>query len=335
MSSVFQTTITKVLGLAESYPGYARLKLQRDFFKDKPLLQHWNQFDIYVKNYFDTVIKNKQYETNPQKIEKETSYSSVKFTDEEKPIEKEFSNSRYIVIHTIGDGSCLLHALFLSLSKYYRALTNENKIKIVDYYRRNEFYNLFKENTTDKFNSLKTERNTVSKSNFRAFLEETHVTSFCSTYRINAIVLSTNLQFGKHYGIINSDDTIGDQQSNYSKFNKNGYPYIFLINHGQGHYSSVYLEKIRKFILTEEELFTYFPILCTNLSIGDNSEKIGRALERGEEPPGELTDADILKELERTPSRLYSLKIRGGKRRTRRCRPKLRTNFHYTPKFNR
>jgi hypothetical protein len=56
MSSVFQTTITKVLGLAESYPGYARLKLQRDFFKDKPLLQHWNQFDIYVKNYFDTVF---------------------------------------------------------------------------------------------------------------------------------------------------------------------------------------------------------------------------------------------------------------------------------------
>jgi hypothetical protein len=321
--------------VVELYPGHDRLKIQRDYFKDKPLLQHWSQFDKYVKNYFDNIIKNKQYEEKPQKLSRETSYSFVKFTKEEKLIEKEFSDSGSIVIHTISDGSCLLHALFLSLSKIYRALTDEKKIKMIDYYRRNEFYNLFKENITDKFNSLRTERATVSKNDYRAFLEETHVTTFCSTYRVNAIVLSTDLQFGKHYGIINSDDTIGDQQSNYSKFNKNGYPYIFLINHGKGHYSSVYLNKRQKFILTEEELFTYFPNLYAELSIGDNREKIERAIERGNAPPGELTNADILSELERTPSRLYPLKKTGGQRKTRRHYHNLRTNRRNTPKFNR
>jgi len=312
----------------EPYPGYARLKLQREFFKDKPLLQHWSQFDKYVKNYFDNIIKNKQYEEKPQKLSRETSYSFVKFTKEEKLIEKEFSDSGSIVIHTIGDGSCLLHALFLSLSKIYRALTDDKKIKMIDYYRRNEFYNLFKENTTDTFNSLRTFRATVSKNNFREYLEETQVTTFCSTYRVNAIVLSTDLQYGNtHCGIINSDDSIGDQQSNYSRFNKNGYPYIFLINHGENHYSSIYLNKRQKFILTEEELLIYFPILCTSLRIGDTSQKIAKI--------GELTDDDILSELKRTPSRLYPLKKTGGQRKTRRHYRNLRTNRRNTPKFNR
>ena len=69
-------------------------------------------------------------------------------------------------------------------------------------------------------------------------------------------------------------------------------------------------------MITEEELLADFPILSTG--IGDNSEKIQQAREKGRPIPGELTDLDIMNELGQKSARLYPPVRLGGYHKTRK-----------------
>jgi len=294
-------------------------------------LIHWSQFDNLVTSFFS---KQKDSLLPIENILANSKYTLPDFSPDEENVRKDFMDIAGAVgVSTVADGTCLLHSLFLSLSPVYRCLRDSRlKIQVVSNFRRTAFYDLFKKKSNEKFNDYKEYRNVVSSGNYSAYLEQPHLTTFANTYRVNVIVMSTNPQGGvpgeplRHYGAIYSDDSYTDDtkprgdnliQSNFSKFNKNGYPYIFLVNHGEGHFSSVFLHNFKRFMITHEELVTYMPNLAKSLDIVDNKEKEERARARGN-VLGKLTDADITRELTQRSSRLYP-NFAGG-RKTRKVR---------------
>jgi len=277
-------------------------------------LRHLSQFEPWVISFGfpkDTPIRSNN------------SWNLPVFTRYENELRVELEERAGIVgIDTVGDGSCLLHSFFMSLSPTYRNVSRSNKMIIVDRFRRTDFYNLFLENVQNgKINGYKNDRSIVESYNYLGYLENNHAVVFANTYRINIIVLSTNLQDTSggskrptHLGALYSDDQYIDPslphaenmiQSNFSRFTKNGYPFIFLVNHGQGHFSSVFLDNYKRFMMTEDEVISRLPVTTGILGIGDNTEKTLQAKNMGRPPPGKLTEGDIIRELNQVSSRLH------------------------------
>jgi len=128
------------------------------------------------------------------------------------------NNDLFKIINTIDNGSCLIDALLLSTSHYYRSLSIDDRQPKCNEFRTNEFIKYVPES----------EKPLVS--NWREFLYDIHLQFFASHYKINIIIfndLSVVIN-SRQIGILPRINIV------YANHNdKNGFPYIFMYNHGQ------------------------------------------------------------------------------------------------------
>jgi hypothetical protein len=154
----------------------------------------------------------------------ELSYDFVRFKND------------FVRVDTIGDGSCLLHSIFLGLSPIYRRLTVDNKKDFVRLYRF-----LLNKNTVITFNLEE-----KHELNDTGFLNDSIIFKILDYLKINLII------FENEFSSQPPDEIII-----YSEYNKIGRPFlIFNSTIVGGQHSELIIRKnnINYYLYTEEEL---------------------------------------------------------------------------------
>jgi len=158
--------------------------------------------------------------------------------DEKTSLDKAFRTDMldpktFTIIDTIDDGNCLIDALLLSTSVYYRSLNRRDRQPKCLKFRNEEFTKLVPRPiltpatfaaTTAKYDA------TIALIKSSEFLEDTHLQLFVNFYKINVIIFNDiQITFNFHeIGKIPRMSVIyADSNEN------NGYSFIFLYNHGQ------------------------------------------------------------------------------------------------------
>jgi len=135
---------------------------------------------------------------------------------------------KWKTVVTVGDGHCLIHALFTSLLPSYRKIKYDDRGKIGETFRHTVFADLF-EGADKKFVKG------------RGFLEEKHLDMFVNTYKINVFVLR-NVRNGK---------TVSFELHTVDNEMLNEFDWIAINDTLDGHFSSILMGD--KFRLTSDE----------------------------------------------------------------------------------
>jgi hypothetical protein len=142
----------------------------------------------------------------------------------------------FTIIDTIDDGNCLIDALLLSTSVYYRSLKRRDRQPKCLKFRNEEFIKLvprpvLSPATFAQYPEAKKEYDaTIALIKSSEFLEDTHIQLFLNFYKINVIIFN-DIQITFNFREIGK---IPRMSVIYADSNENnGYSFIFLYNHGQ------------------------------------------------------------------------------------------------------
>ncbi len=171
-------------------------------------------------------------------------------------------------VRTQGGGHCFLHAALTSLSPTYRKLSWEDRGKVGAAYRKEEFYKLFtpeefktfgpkltninikrleyiptklwKDMSSEERNHYEQSRHFIKESD--QFLTESNVAIFCNVFKINIFVnrrLGSPPKYQYDYAIIRPST----QDQNALNPKAEVFPWIFMFNTLNNHYSSIKISK--------------------------------------------------------------------------------------------
>ena len=161
--------------------------------------------------------------------------------DEKELLDKAFRTDKlnpetFTIIDTIDDGNCLIDALLLSTSVYYRSLKRRDRQPKCLKFRNEEFIKLvprpiLSPATFAGYHVAKEEYDaTIALIQSSKFLEDTHLQLFVNFYKINVIIFN-DIQIIFNFREIGK---IPRMSVIYADSNENnGHPFIFLYNHGQ------------------------------------------------------------------------------------------------------
>lgn len=161
--------------------------------------------------------------------------------DEKELLDKAFRTDKlnpetFTIIDTIDDGNCLIDALLLSTSVYYRSLKRRDRQPKCLKFRNEKFIKLvprpiLSPATFAEYPKAKLKYDaTIALIRSDAFLDDTHLQLFVNFYKINVIIFNDiQIIFNFHEigKIPGMSVTYADSNEN------NGHPFIFLYNHGQ------------------------------------------------------------------------------------------------------
>ena len=182
-----------------------------------------DELDNWVIGNYDKKVPEK--ETFTYYTKKDTSYIK-----ELTGVQSKYNDliKKWKTVVTVGDGHCLIHALFTSLLPSYRKIKYDDRGKIGKTFRHTVFANLF-EGADKEF----------VKGN--GFLEEKHLDMFVNTYKINVFVLR-NVRNGK---------TVSFELHTVDNEMLNEFDWIAINDTLDGHFSSILMGD--KFRLTSDE----------------------------------------------------------------------------------
>lgn len=142
---------------------------------------------------------------------------------------------------TVGDGTCLLHSFLQSTSPLYRSIPNDERALVGQWFRRAVLLpNYEEEDDADKARVMETQ----------AWLEHFDVQKLTDIFQLNILIISTT----------NNLLNIFKPMSGFR-----GKPYIFILNSSEVHYSSIYLDAQKKFMLTEDEMRELYPEIVADM----------------------------------------------------------------------
>ena len=153
-------------------------------------------------------------------------------------IQTKIDTSDWITAKTVGDGTCMLHAFLQSVSETYRRIPHDERDLVGQWFRKAVLLPQYPTDDEDFAVAI------ARVSDMTEFLEQDDLQRLVDTFQINIIVLTTT---GNLLLILKPMD--GFQ----------GKPYIFMVNNSEIHYSSIYLGKQEKFMLSEEEMRAEYP----------------------------------------------------------------------------
>ena len=162
---------------------------------------------------------------------------------------------RWTIVDAVGDGHCLLHAVFDSTSPTYRKLTRKDKEAFVNYFRYDLFADKVQEgeyftNLTEE-NQDKILTRILQKTGTAKWLTDEEVAILADLYNVNIIVLAYNsTKKSTHriqYPIF--PETLIDEAGDW---HDNGNPWIILYNDAPVHYEAVRING--KYLFSFEQL---------------------------------------------------------------------------------
>ena len=152
---------------------------------------------------------------------------------------------------TVGDGHCLIHALFTSLLPSYRKIKYDDRQTVGETFRKTVFADLF-EGADKKFVQG------------NKFLEEKHLDIFVNTYKINVFVLR-NVRNGK--SVTFELHTVDNQMMN-------EFDWIAINDTLDGHFSSILMGD--NFRLTNEEFIDKYSDFFEESAKDDELQQLKR-----------------------------------------------------------
>jgi hypothetical protein len=144
--------------------------------------------------------------------------------------------SKFRTIDTIGDGTCLIHAILSATSSAYRSLSRTDKLTIGQAFRTS-LSTLDYADEKRKYNLDKTEYDLFKKENMNRYLSEKSIGYLCQKYKFNVFMFEYNP----------TSQTIGSttvQDQNIIRLiegstNENMYPWISIYCRNPTHYSVI------------------------------------------------------------------------------------------------
>ena len=160
-------------------------------------------------------------------------------------IQKKILENKWTVAKTVGDGTCLVHSILQSTSEAYRSIPHNERALVGQWYRYSVLPRFYDE--TSEFEEPLLERLKDSTE----FLEDIDLSKIVNGLDINVVVVNTLQRIIK---IVTPVTTDAESIEIFK-----GKPYIFLLNSGALHFSSIYLGAQQKFLLTEAEMLELYP----------------------------------------------------------------------------
>lgn len=158
------------------------------------------------------------------------------------------------IIYTVGDGSCFIHSLFMSVSKNYRNLTDKYKTNLAQTFRTN-FLSKMEDNYYLSQSNLPINQDLINKykNNFndlQFYLTDEEIQLISNRFKLNIMffVLSNDSSIPNHISSIFVNNDIN---------NKDKFDWIFSYNTAGNHYSSIRIQD-NKFILDSSEGFNLY-----------------------------------------------------------------------------
>jgi len=162
---------------------------------------------------------------------------------------------RWTIVDAVGDGHCLLHAVFDSTSPTYRKLARKDKEAFVNYFRYDLFADKVQEgeyftNLTEE-NQDKILTRILQKTGTAKWLTDEEVAILADLYNVNIIVLTYNSTKKSTYRIQYPvfPETLIDEAGDWQD---NGNPWIILYNSAPVHYEAVRING--KYLFSFEQL---------------------------------------------------------------------------------
>jgi hypothetical protein len=153
-------------------------------------------------------------------------------------IQAKIDTSGWGTAKTVGDGTCMLHAFLQSTSEVYRKIPHNERNLVGQWFRTAVLLPQYPTDDEDYAVAI------ARVSDMIEFLEQDDLQKLVDTFQINIVVLTTT---GNLLLIIKPMK--GFQAK----------PYIFMVNNDEDHYSSIYLGKQGKFMLSEAEMRSEYP----------------------------------------------------------------------------
>ncbi len=209
-------------------------------------LDNWGQIDGWIQTYVaeqKMKLLGKEVTTPEQKS---SSYFLAELSGEDelsKRQQAELTAHKWHTIVTVGDGTCFLHAAIQAISPTYRRLSPADRSKVGKAFRILEVLKLF-----DDLADISLVGNPS------LFLEESHIRRFLSQYKINALVVTRDDGGTRLTPLVSEEKAL------------NGFPWIFMFNSDQSHYSciAVTYKKAVRLMLTEPQYFEEYPAITKN-----------------------------------------------------------------------
>jgi hypothetical protein len=217
------------------------------------MISNWDQIDTWVKSNYSKILDKERISraSDDDKIapfksaflipnikEREKEQASLRAKS------KEIADNNWQSVQTVGDGTCLLHALLLSTSSTYRKIPSADRSAVGIAFRQGPILDLF--SGVDDNGVRYPPSHILSKEYIRGsynFLENEHIQ-----------ILSQLLQLN-FYIIVKQGSAVEGIQNYMSP----GNPWVFTLCRNPNHYSSIYLGSQKKFMLTDKEFILLYP----------------------------------------------------------------------------
>jgi len=176
------------------------------------------------------------------------------------------------IMYTVGDVSCFIHSLFMSVSKNYRNLTDKYKTNLAQTFRTN-FLSKMEDNYYLSQSDLPINQDLINKykdnfNNLEFYLTREEIQLISNRFKLNIMffVLSGDSTIPNHIFSIFVNNDVN---------NKDKFDWIFSYNTAGNHYSSISI-KDNKFILDSSEGFNLYENIKQNESYGGKKNKFTR-----------------------------------------------------------
>jgi hypothetical protein len=198
-------------------------------------LDSWEKIDLWIQAFVARKKLKLEAKERTTPIKKASPYFLAALTGTDaltKQQQAEITAHRWHTIHTAGDGTCFLHAALQAISPTYRRLSEADRSTVGKGFRTLEFLKLFND-----LSDLSLVANT------RLFLEERQIRAFLKQYNLNALVVTRDL------GGVRLTPFVSEEKA------LNGFPWIFMYNSDQSHYSTIAVtyKGTARLMLTEPE----------------------------------------------------------------------------------